>query len=258
MNGLTNADDAQTLGAEVVSVGNWATETLVGGDHAGAGLGVGVLALQGDFREHQRMLEALGARTVAVRSAAQLDGLNGLVIPGGESTTMGKLMVEYGLIEAIRDFAASGRPIYGTCAGLIVLARATVESYDQPLLGLIDIVARRNAFGRQVKSFEVNLVVDGLGPEPLRAVFIRSPWIEQAGPGVHVLAEYDGHGVAAKQGSILVTAFHPELTSDTRVHRRFLEMVRAAQGSRGARQPEFTQPEARQPEVRQPESAKVV
>jgi len=207
------------------------------GDGAGAGhepLLIGVLALQGDFREHRRVLEGLGAATREVRRPADLEGLDGLVIPGGESTTIGKLMVEYGLVEAIRAFAGEGRPVYGTCAGLIALARDTVEHHDQPLLGLIDIVARRNAFGRQVHSFEVDLPVAELGPEPLRAVFIRGPWIERAGPGVRVLAEYGGHGVAAEEGPVLVTAFHPELTADTRVHRHFLEMARARRsGLRG-------------------------
>ncbi len=137
-------------------------------------------------------------------------------------------MRHYGLVEPIRARVAAGMPVYGTCAGLITLAREIVEG-DQPLLGLIDIVARRNAFGRQVHSFEADLEVTLLGPPPLRAVFIRAPWIERSGPGVEVLATHAGHAVAARQGKLLVTAFHPELTGDTRVHGVFLSMVRAAE-----------------------------
>jgi pyridoxal 5'-phosphate synthase pdxT subunit len=185
---------------------------------------VGVLALQGDFREHRATLERLGAVTTEVRRPEALEVVDGLVIPGGESTTIGKLMREYGFIEAIRAFAKRGGPVYGSCAGLITLAGAIVEG-DQPLLGLIDIVARRNAFGRQRFSFEVELEVPVLGLEPLRAVFIRAPWIESAGPGVDIWASHAGHGVAATQGRVMVTAFHPELTGDTRVHARFLETV---------------------------------
>ena len=187
---------------------------------------VGVLALQGDFREHRVILERLGVATREVRHLADLQGIDGLVIPGGESTTIGKLMVEYGLMEAIRRLSRAGKPIYGTCAGLIMLARSTVGPCHQPLLELMDIVARRNAFGRQVHSFEVDLEAPAFGVEPLRAVFIRGPWIESAGPAVQVLAEHKGHGVAAVQDDLLVTAFHPELTGDTRVHEYFLQMVR--------------------------------
>jgi 5'-phosphate synthase pdxT subunit len=192
---------------------------------------VGVLALQGDFREHRLVLERLGAATREVRQLADLQGLDGLVIPGGESTTIGKLMVEYDLLEGIRSFSRAGKPVFGTCAGLITLSNETVEKHDQPLLGLIDIVARRNAFGRQVHSFEGDLRAPAFGERPLHAVFIRGPWIESAGEGVSVLAEVDGHGVAASQGNVLVTAFHPELTDDTRVHEYFLQMVR--RGAKG-------------------------
>lgn len=185
---------------------------------------VGVLALQGDFREHRTVLERLGAVTTEVRRPEALEVVDGLVIPGGESTTIGKLMREYGFIEAIRGFAARGGPVYGSCAGLITLAGSIVEG-DQPLLALLDIVARRNAFGRQLYSFEVPLEVPALGGGPLRAVFIRAPWIESAGPDVEVWATHEGHGVAASQGRLMVTAFHPELTGDTRVHARFLESV---------------------------------
>ena len=188
---------------------------------------IGVLALQGDFREHRLVLEGLGASTHEVRRAAQLNGIDGLVIPGGESTTIGKLMRHYGLVEPIRELGRVGLPIYGTCAGLITLASGIVEG-DEPHLALMDIVARRNAFGRQVQSFEADLEVSLLGPPPLRAVFIRAPWIESSGPDVEVLATWEGHAVAARQGDLLVTAFHPELTGDTRMHDAFLTMVRAA------------------------------
>ena len=195
----------------------------------GAGLVVGVLALQGDFREHRVMLERLGARTLEVRRPEHLAGLHGLVVPGGESTTIHKLMAAYGLAEPIKAFAAAGGVVYGTCAGLITAARETVEG-TPPTLGLMDIVARRNAFGRQVRSFEADLEVRGLGPDPVHAVFIRAPWIESAGPRVDVLATCQGRIVAAREGGVLVTAFHPELTDDTRLHELFLTMIRRRQG----------------------------
>jgi len=175
---------------------------------------IGVLAVQGDFREHAAMLSRLGAEVVEVRKPEQLDGLDGLVIPGGESTTFTRLMRLYGLDEALRSFAA---PVFGTCAGMIVL--------DRDHLGLVDVRVRRNAFGRQVASFETDLVLEG-EDEPLRAVFIRAPWIDEAGPDVEVLAEVDGHPVLAREGRFLVAAFHPELTDDTRLHARFLDLVR--------------------------------
>jgi pyridoxal 5'-phosphate synthase pdxT subunit len=200
----------------------------------GAGLVVGVLALQGDFREHRLVLERLGVRTREVRHADELRGLHGLVIPGGESTTIHKLMAAYGLAEPITAFAAHG-VVYGTCAGLITVARATVEGAP-PCLGLMDIVARRNAFGRQVRSFEADLEIDGLAGGPLRAVFIRAPWVESAGPRVEVLARCGGHIVAAREGDVLVTAFHPELTDDTRVHELFIRMIRRRQEHAGAPQ----------------------
>jgi pyridoxal 5'-phosphate synthase pdxT subunit len=179
-------------------------------------LRIGVLAVQGNFREHAAMLRALGAEPVEVRLPNELDGLDGLIVPGGESTAITRLMRLYGLDEALRSFDA---PIFGTCAGMIVL--------DRDHLGLADIKVRRNAFGRQVRSFEADLDV-GHGEEPLRAVFIRAPWIEDAGPEVEVLAEVDGHPVLARQGRILVAAFHPELTDDTRIHELFLNQVREA------------------------------
>jgi pyridoxal 5'-phosphate synthase pdxT subunit len=177
-------------------------------------LTIGVLAVQGNFREHAQMLQRLGARTVEVRKPEQLAGLDGLVIPGGESTTFMRLMRLYGLDEAL---AAFDRPIFGTCAGMIVL--------DREHLGLVDVKVRRNAFGRQVASFETELDVAG-EKTPLTAVFIRAPWVEEVGPGVEVLAEVDGRPVLAREGKILVAAFHPELTDDTRLHERFLETVR--------------------------------
>lgn len=205
----------------------------------GGGLTLGVLALQGDFREHRVMLERLGAGTREVRRAEHLVGLDGLVVPGGESTTMSKLIESYGLAGPIADFHRGGGALYGTCAGLIVLAAGTVEGFP-PTLGLIDVVARRNAFGRQVRSFEADLQVPSVGPAPVRAVFIRAPWIESAGAGVEVLASCEGHAVAARQGRVLVTAFHPELTDDTRLHELFIAMIRRASAAvepEGAAQP---------------------
>jgi 5'-phosphate synthase pdxT subunit len=172
---------------------------------------IGVLALQGNFREHAATLRRLGADVVEVRKAEELAGLDGLIIPGGESTAIMRLARLYGLEEAIRRF---DRPIFGTCAGMILVGR------DH--LGLADIRVRRNAYGRQVASFETQLELDG---EPFEAVFIRAPWIEEVGPGVEVLAEYDGRPVLARDGRILVASFHPELTRDTRVHEKFLELV---------------------------------
>jgi pyridoxal 5'-phosphate synthase pdxT subunit len=175
-------------------------------------LSIGILAVQGNFREHAAVLRLLGAEPVEVRLPEQLDGLDGLVIPGGESTAIARLMRLYGLDEAVREF---GGPIFGTCAGMIVL--------DRDHLGIGDYGTRRNAFGRQVHSFEADL---DIGDEPLRAVFIRAPWLEDAGPDVEVLAEVDGHAVLAREGRLLVAAFHPELTDDTRIHERFLNIVR--------------------------------
>jgi 5'-phosphate synthase pdxT subunit len=178
---------------------------------------VGILAVQGDFEAHARALRELGATAAEVRRPEHLDGLDGLIVPGGESTTISMGLESYDLEEPIRDFVSAGRPVLGTCAGLIVL--------DRSHLGLMDIDARRNAFGRQVRSFEQDVVVRGLGDEPLRAVFIRAPWIEDAGDGVEVLAEVDGHPVVARERNMLVAAFHPELTDDLRLHALFLAMV---------------------------------
>jgi len=169
--------------------------------------------VQGNFREHAAMLRRLGAEAVEVRKPEQLAGVDGLVIPGGESTTFMRLMRLYGLDEAVRRFS---RPIFGTCAGMIVL--------DRNHLGLVDLEVARNAWGRQVHSFEADLDVAG-EDEPVRGVFIRAPWIDEAGPEVEVLAEHAGHPVLARQGRVLVAAFHPELTDDTRIHERFLDLV---------------------------------
>jgi pyridoxal 5'-phosphate synthase pdxT subunit len=177
-------------------------------------LRIGVLAVQGNFREHGAVLRRLGAEPVEVRLPEQLDGLDGLILPGGESTAISRLMRLYGLDEALRSFEA---PIFGTCAGMIVL--------DRDHLGLGDFRVERNAFGRQVKSFEADLDI-GHGDEPVRAVFIRAPWIEDAGPSVEILADVDGHPVLARDGRLLVAAFHPELTDDTRIHELFLSQVR--------------------------------
>ncbi len=179
-----------------------------------------MLAVQGNFREHALVLRRLGAEPVEVRLPAQLEGLDGLIIPGGESTAITRLMGLYGLDKALRRFDA---PIFGTCAGMIVL--------DREHLGLGDFRTERNAFGRQVSSFEADLDL-GHGEEPLRAVFIRAPWIEEAGPDVEILAELDGHPVLARQGRLLVAAFHPELTDDTRIHELFLNLVREAMSVR--------------------------
>jgi len=178
---------------------------------------IGVLALQGGFAAHRRTLHALGADVREVRVAADLEGLDGLVIPGGESTTMTLGIAREQLAGPLRALAASGTPVLGTCAGMIVL--------DRSHLGLMDIDCRRNAFGRQVRSFEEDLDVAGLHGPPLRAVFIRAPWIESYGDGVQILAELEGHPVAARQGSLLAVAFHPELGQDTRLHEAFLREV---------------------------------
>lgn len=186
-------------------------------------LRIGVLAVQGNFREHAAVLRRLGAEPVEVRLPEQLEGLDGLILPGGESTTITRLMRLYGLDEALRRFEA---PVFGTCAGMIVL--------DRDHLGLADFHVQRNAFGRQVRSFEADLDVCATRPslrgseKPLRGIFIRAPWIDDAGPDVEVLAEVDGHPVLARQGRVLVAAFHPELTDDTRIHELFLNLVREA------------------------------
>jgi pyridoxal 5'-phosphate synthase pdxT subunit len=183
-------------------------------------LRIGILAAQGDFAAHARVLGPLGATPVEVRTTEQLSDLDGLVIPGGESTTISRAIERDGLEAPIRAHAEDGRPVLGTCAGMIML--------DRDHLGLMDTVARRNAFGRQLDSFEADLEVEGLGPDPVRAVFIRAPWIEEAGPDVDVLARYDGHPVVVREGTLLACAFHPELTDDSRLHALFMAMATAA------------------------------
>jgi len=223
---------------------------------------VGVLALQGAFREHRRALESVGLETCEVRRAHELEGLRGLVIPGGESTTMSKLAIEFGLLAPIRALVTKGMPAYGSCAGMIMLATEVLDGRpDQRTFGGIDMTVRRNAFGRQVDSFEVPVVLDGLGDEPFHAVFIRAPWVETVGEGVTVLGRVPagapavpvanrapgtqwsadplavgdvpdaaaGRIVAVRQGNLLATSFHPEITGDLRVHRYFVELVRAAE-----------------------------
>jgi pyridoxal 5'-phosphate synthase pdxT subunit len=179
---------------------------------------IGVLALQGDFEAHMRVLEELGAEARAVRTAEELEGLDGLVIPGGESTTMTLGIERENLAEPLRELVQQGKPVLGTCAGLIML--------DREHLGLLDVQARRNAFGRQLQSFEADLDLDG--DAPIRAVFIRAPWVDEHGDGVEVLAEIDGHPVAVRQGRILAVAFHPELTDDRRLHRWLVESANGA------------------------------
>jgi 5'-phosphate synthase pdxT subunit len=180
---------------------------------------IGVLALQGGFAAHAAALERLGASVREVRTAADLDGLDGLIIPGGESTTMTLAIERDALAAPLRAVAAAGTPILGTCAGLIML--------DRDHLQIMDVQCERNAFGRQVRSFEADLDVAGLDGGPLHAVFIRAPWISDHGPDVEILATVDGHDVAARQGNLLAVAFHPELTDDDRIHARLLDLVNA-------------------------------
>ncbi len=188
---------------------------------------VGVLALQGDVVEHLRALRDAGARPVRVRRPHDLEALDGIVIPGGESTTIGCLLEVSGLLEPLRQLISQGTPAFGTCAGLILLSRDLAQTRSQPLLGGLDVTTRRNAFGRQVDSFEADLEVPGLDGGPVRAVFIRAPWIERVGDEVEVLAEVGGRPVLVAQGDILAAAFHPELTDDRRLHHAFVERVRA-------------------------------
>jgi 5'-phosphate synthase pdxT subunit len=181
---------------------------------------IGVLAIQGGFEAHLEMLRGLGAEVRDVRLPADLEGLDGLVIPGGESTTIVKGIESAGLEVPIRGHHEAGKPIFGTCAGMIVC--------DADHLRLLDVTARRNAFGRQMQSFEVDLPVEGVGEEPLRAVFIRAPWVERYGPGVEVLASYEGHPVAVREGNVLACAFHPELADDSRLHALFMAITTKA------------------------------
>ncbi|RJG21159.1 pyridoxal 5'-phosphate synthase glutaminase subunit PdxT [Paenibacillus thiaminolyticus] len=188
---------------------------------------IGVLALQGAVREHMRSLEAIEVTALAIKHPQQLEEIDGLIIPGGESTTIGKLMRKYGFVEALGAFAAQGKPLFGTCAGLIVLAKriAGQGGAEEPHLALMDITVRRNAFGRQRESFETDLDVIGVD-EPVRAVFIRAPLITEAGPGVDVLCKVNEEIVIARQGHLLACSFHPELTDDVNLHRYFADMVK--------------------------------
>jgi len=214
-----------------------------GGPPGAAGPSVGVLALQGDVREHLAALEVAGARAAPVRRPDELARVDALVVPGGESTTMGKLAVTFDLLEPLRARVKAGMPVYGSCAGMILLADRVLDGLpDQQTVGGLDVVVRRNAFGRQVDSFEGEVSLEGLPGGPLEAVFIRAPWVESVGPGVEVLARLgtgvhslvtgEGPGAAAsrivavRQGPLLATAFHPELTGDARVHTMFVTMVK--------------------------------
>ncbi len=182
----------------------------------------GVLALQGDYREHSRVLEACGVTPIEVRTPSQLDGVDCLVIPGGESTTIGKLAYSSGLVEPIRERAAAGMPMLGTCAGMIVMAARIAGG--EHLLSLVDITVQRNAYGRQVDSFEADVDVEGID-HPVRAVFIRAPMVEEVGPAVRVLAEHEGHPVVLEQENLVVASFHPELVGETLLHEYLLRKV---------------------------------
>lgn len=184
---------------------------------------VGVLALQGDVREHLRALGSLGVEATAVKTPEQIETIDGLVIPGGESTTIGKMAVRFGLLDPLRSAIEEGLPTFGTCAGLIFLSGAVTDG-DQPLLGALDVVVRRNAFGRQNESFESDLDVAGLD-EPFHAVFIRAPWVEKVGSEVEILATIDDHPVMVRQGNVLASSFHPELTGDGRIHQILLDQI---------------------------------
>ncbi len=190
---------------------------------------IGVLALQGDVREHARILESLGAAAVPVRRESELAAVDGLVLPGGESTTMVKLALAFDLLEPLRAVIKEGMPVYGSCAGMILLADRIADGIEgQQTIGGLDVLVRRNAFGRQVDSFEADLDAPELGEpdRPFRAVFIRAPWVEEVGRDVEVLATAGEHVVAVRQGPLMATSFHPELTGDDRVHRYFLDLVR--------------------------------
>lgn len=191
---------------------------------------VGVLALQGDFREHREMLEAMGHRAIEIRKPAQLEGIDALIIPGGESTTIARLILSNGFQQPLRDFCASGKPTWGTCAGAILLAKE-VDRLDRPGIETMAIRVRRNAFGRQVDSFEEEIAIEGIDGGPFRAVFIRAPVIERVDPPARAIARLeDGTVVAARQGNLLATSFHPELTRDPRLHAYFLT-IGAPQGA---------------------------
>jgi len=195
---------------------------------------IGVLALQGAVAEHIQMLSSLEIEAVAVRLPSELDSLDALIIPGGESTTMSRLLSDYGLKEPIRDLIDEGLPAFGTCAGLVLLARK-VDRLDAGPIGVMDIEVKRNAFGRQVNSFEADLATQALGDRPFHGIFIRAPLVDKAGPGIEVLCQYNDAIVAARQGKVLACAFHPELTDDPRFHRYFLDLIRGDGLAKGSR-----------------------
>jgi pyridoxal 5'-phosphate synthase pdxT subunit len=216
---------SQATQAQALQVSGWWTEVEEGSNVAV----IGVLALQGDVREHVRALEESGATAKPVRRLSEIEASDGLVIPGGESTTLWKLATAFDLLDPIRKLIADGMPAFGSCAGLIMLADRVADGTEgQQTFGGIDMTARRNAFGRQVDSFEREVLLDGLGDggAPFPAVFIRAPWVEQAGPEVSVLGEDNGRIIAVRQGPLLATAFHPELTPDRRIHELFVKMVK--------------------------------
>ncbi len=185
---------------------------------------IGILALQGAVREHIKLIEQLGYEALAIKKIEQLNNIDGLIIPGGESTAIGKLMVKYGFDVAIKEFSQQKKPIFGTCAGLIILAKK-INEMNECHLGIMDITVERNAFGRQKESFEVDIKLNGIA-EDFRAVFIRAPYILEVGEKVIILAEYDNKIVAARQGHLICSAFHPELTDDARMHKYFIDMVK--------------------------------
>ncbi|MCW4353257.1 pyridoxal 5'-phosphate synthase glutaminase subunit PdxT [Hoyosella sp. YIM 151337] len=200
---------------------------------------IGVLALQGDFREHIAAVEACGARAVGVRRRDEIEAIDGLIVPGGESTTMSRLLTVFDLLEPLRARLKDGLPALGSCAGMIMLASEILDTRpDAQHLDALDITVRRNAFGRQVDSFEEDIHVDGIDGGPVRAVFIRAPWVERAGPNVEVLARVEagpaqGRIVAVREGAVLATSFHPEVTGDRRIHELFVKMVRRSVSSSG-------------------------
>lgn len=185
---------------------------------------IGVLALQGAFKEHIQMFEKCGVQAIEIRKKEQLSDIEGLVIPGGESTTIGKLMVDWELLKPVKEKAFAGLPIFGTCAGMVLLAK-DIENSDQPRLGLMEVTVSRNAYGRQVDSFEADLNINVLNNRPFKGIFIRAPYIEKANADVKIMAEHEGKAVMARQGKLLSCAFHPELTDDLRIHEYFLKMT---------------------------------
>lgn len=191
---------------------------------------VGVLALQGDYEAHAKMLDRLGVRASLIRTVQELNAVDALILPGGESTTVGKLMARVGLDEAIRERASQGMPVYGTCAGMILMAKE-IEGTEQPCLELMDITVARNAFGRQVDSFEADIPIPEIGETPVRGVFIRAPYVTQTEPTVRVLARFQDKVVAVRQSNLLASAFHPELTDDSRIHSYFVQMIEQGFGA---------------------------